>query len=443
MNARRAASALAVLALLAGCARFGATPADEPAGTGVRPVDVWIDAGHGGRDPGNLGASRDPARQEKQLVLAVSRHFRQALDRRGYDALLVRDDDRFLTLGQRSRIANGEIPDADGRQARGRLVVSLHLNGSIPSVVGTESFWARAKARAAHADSWREDSAVATAVHAGVAQALGRIYGTCSADRSVREAGYSVLRRAEAPAVLVEMGFVTNACQQSAMSDGASQKLMAEALAQGVRYALAPRSEGGRARPELFELPEKPPAEDGRGPAPAPAGAAGVTLDERFETAAFPPRGWTLERLGADSTQRWSRRGDLAGRTSHVAWADGQQRGADAWLVSPALALADSNAVLEFAWSGNRRTTAAVLAECRVLRSGDTRWERAWSLRGETPGPEFAWRTERVSLADWAGATVRIAFRAAGGRGADFAIDDVRVGRAADTRGPGARVESR
>ncbi len=434
MSARRAGCALAVLALLAGCARFGAPPADDPAGTGVRPVDVWIDAGHGGGDPGKLGASRDPARQEKQLVLAVSRHFREALDARGYDALLVRDDDRFLTLGQRSRIANGEIPNAAGHQARGRLMVSLHLNGSVPSVVGTESFWARAKSRAARADTWREDSAVATAVHAGVAQALGRVYGACSADRSVREAGYSVLRRAEAPAVLVEMGFVTNACQQSAMSDGASQRRMAEALAQGVRYALAPRGEGGRARPESFELPEKPPAVDGAGPVPAPAGAPLAALDERFETNAFPPRGWTLERFGADSTQRWLRRGDLAGRASHAAWADGQQRGADAWLVSPIVAVPDSNLALEFAWAGNRRTTAAVLAECRVLRAGATRWERAWSLRGETPGAEFAWRTERVSLADWAGANVRIAFRAAGGRGADFAIDDVRVGRAAATR---------
>ncbi len=426
MNARGLARTALLLFALAGC---GTPPAREPGEAGVRTVDVWIDAGHGGRDPGNLGASRDARQHEKHLVLAVARHFRDALARRGYDAMLVRDDDRFLTLGQRTRIANGEMPGPDGRQARGRLLVSLHLNGSVRSVVGTESFWTREKARAARADAWREDSAAATAVHAGVAQALTRVYGACTADRSVREAGFSVLRRSEAPAVLVELGFVSNPCQQQAMSDHGTQRRMAEALAMGVRYALAPRSEGGRARPEDFELPERPPAEDGRGPALAPVAGAAAVLDEAFEHATFPPPGWVLATADTGGAQRWVRRDDVAGRSGRVAWADGQRRGADAWLVSPVVAIADSHATLRFDWAGNRRVSAAVLAECRVRREGGERWERAWSLRNETPGREYAWRRERVSLADWAGARVRIAFRAAGGRGADFAVDDVTLER--------------
>lgn len=397
----------------------------------VRTVDVWIDAGHGGRDPGNLGADRATERQEKHLVLAVARELADELRRRGYTAELVRDDDRFLTLGQRSRIANGEIPAPDGTQARGRLFVSLHLNGSIPEVVGTESYWSRSKVRAASPGAWRADSAAATAVHAGLAMALGEIFPGCSTDRSVREGGFSVLRRTEAPAVLVEMGFVSNRCQQAAVSDPARRTRLARALADGVRYALAPEREGAQPLAELFELPARPPQENGSGPAAPPRAADRSELDERFEAETFPPVGWRFASPTGDSVSRWRpldpARPLVGGR--RAALADGQVRDADSWLISPAVALRAGGASLTFRWAGNRRTTAAVLAECRVRRSRTDRWERVWTLRTATPGAEYAWRSARVDLADWSGDTVEVAFRAAGGRGADFLLDDVKIGR--------------
>lgn len=430
MNAARATALAwgAVLSCVVAC-----TPAPPVGGPraleGVGAVDVWVDAGHGGRDPGNLGADRDPRKQEKHLVLEVARAFDRALVRRGYRVLLVRDDDRFLTLGQRSRIANGEIPNADGRQARGRLFVSLHLNGSIPEVVGTESFWSRTKSHAATALDWRADRDAAEAVHAGLAQALDEIYPGCTSDRSVREGNFSVLRRSASPAVLVELGFVSNRCQQAAVAEPARRERMAEALATGVRYALAPESEARVEVHEPFELPARPPVENGRGPDVTSA-TVRDGFDEGFESGTFPPAGWTLASFGPDTLSRWRGLDDatIVAEGASAARADGQVRGADSWLVSPPVAIPPGEFSLRFRWAGNRRTTAAVLAECRVRRARGGPWERVWSLRQAVPGPEFAWRTARVDLAAFAGDTVRVAFRAAGGRGADFLLDDARLG---------------
>ncbi len=91
---------------------------------------VVIDAGHGGHDPGTEAAG-DVA--EKDLALQIARRVRDALAADGVDARLTRDDDTFLTLAERTQLAN---------QSRADLFVSIHLNSSPnPDTSGIETYY--------------------------------------------------------------------------------------------------------------------------------------------------------------------------------------------------------------------------------------------------------------------------------------------------------------
>ena len=76
-----------------------------------------IDPGHGGYDPGAIAGRY----VEKDLALAIALRLRQALVARGVSAEMTRDDDRFLSLSERTQLANTVHAD---------LFVSVHLNSS-------------------------------------------------------------------------------------------------------------------------------------------------------------------------------------------------------------------------------------------------------------------------------------------------------------------------
>ena len=91
-----------------------AAPKNETAGT--REVKtIVIDPGHGGKDSGALGAKS----QEKDIVLAVSKLLKKELEKEGFNVKLTRDKDVFIELGQRANLAN---------QWDGDLFISLHCN---------------------------------------------------------------------------------------------------------------------------------------------------------------------------------------------------------------------------------------------------------------------------------------------------------------------------
>lgn len=91
-----------------------ATPKNETAGT--REVKtIVIDPGHGGKDSGALGAKA----QEKDIVLAVGRLLKKELEKEGFNVRMTRDKDVFIELGQRANLAN---------QWDGDLFISLHCN---------------------------------------------------------------------------------------------------------------------------------------------------------------------------------------------------------------------------------------------------------------------------------------------------------------------------
>ncbi|WRS27258.1 N-acetylmuramoyl-L-alanine amidase [Oscillospiraceae bacterium MB08-C2-2] len=149
----------------------------------MNPI-VVLDAGHGGKDPGGLSGSRLEKDDTLRLALAVEK----VLEKSDVQVLQTRNSDQAVSLEQRSALAN---------KAGAALFVSLHRNSfSHPQAHGNE-VWI-------YPGCPETTRQFAQNIH----QALCRV-GT-TADRGVKEGNYHVLRETHMPAILVELGFISN-----------------------------------------------------------------------------------------------------------------------------------------------------------------------------------------------------------------------------------------
>ena len=248
-----------------GEARSGAMTVDLPATlAGVRVTEartpgrplVVIDPGHGGRDPGATGVAAGT--REKELTLLVARELRDELARRGrVRVALTREGDASLELDRRADIARRLGADlfislhadsANDPQARGATVYSL-------SDVASDADAARLAA-AQGAPGASVSSVADGSVRTLLADLAARDAMTGSADFAVRLldratgrvelrpephrfAAFRVLRRTEAPAVLFEMGYLSNAKDEAMLRDPRTRGRMVAALAQAVETELA------------------------------------------------------------------------------------------------------------------------------------------------------------------------------------------------------------
>jgi N-acetylmuramoyl-L-alanine amidase len=223
-------------------------PARAPviANTGPRPI--VIDPGHGGDD---LGAQSPDGVLEKDLTLAVSRRLARVLERKGYAVRLTRDGDQHRAHTDRTSLAN---------RLDARVFVSLHANASTHrSVTGAETFYmsldgasdAASAALAAienEAAGVQENRSTLDLILWDLAQAevlnesaklalavqdhLNRELDT--RDRGVKQAPFVVLTGATMPAILVEMGFLSNRNEAAKMLQPDYQQQVAEAIAAGI-----------------------------------------------------------------------------------------------------------------------------------------------------------------------------------------------------------------
>ena len=246
----------------------GQAPIAAPAARG-RPAEISarerrgrrvivIDAGHGGHDPGAHGAHH----HEKTLTLAAARSLKAKLERTGrYTVVMTRNSDTYVGLDQRVSIARRV--DAD-------LFISLHADaGTEPSLRGASVYTlsergAERAARRFAGENWVRDGSISrdpavTRILLDLTQRattnrsavfartlLDALQGTTALlNRSHRDAGFAVLLAPDVPAVLLEMGFVTNALDERALADpGRRDRLMggvARAVdvyfSEGERYA--------------------------------------------------------------------------------------------------------------------------------------------------------------------------------------------------------------
>jgi len=184
--------------------------APSPQNTGDRRRGViFVDAGHGGRDPGAVANGI----QEKDVVLPISLLLGQTLQGMGFTVYYTRTNDVEIDL--EPRVAAAERINAD-------VFVSVHANAigaNNSNVNGIETYHSR------NSTTGRE---LASYVHSQIISATG------ANDRSVRGAGFYVIARTSMPAILVETGFVTNPTEARNLSNPSYQKQMADAIARGI-----------------------------------------------------------------------------------------------------------------------------------------------------------------------------------------------------------------
>jgi len=215
---------------------------------------IVIDAGHGGKDTGAVGYG---GLREKDIVLNVAHKLGAYLEELlGVNVVYTREDDRFIELHQRGHIAN---------EAGAKLFISLHANASPSrSAKGTETFFVGMhKTDAARKVMERENEvikfeddqrvyeawsgeqvvqqALAQSAYMRHSEALAGYIQTQFADRvgrknrGVKQAGFYVLWSASMPAVLVELGFITNAEEARFMASDEGQSYLASAIFRSVR----------------------------------------------------------------------------------------------------------------------------------------------------------------------------------------------------------------
>jgi N-acetylmuramoyl-L-alanine amidase len=221
-----------------------------------RPI-VVIDAGHGGRDPGATSVSGQL--REKDLTLTIAQALRDELVKRGrVRVAMTRNDDRYLTLDDRAAVARRlnaamfvsiHIDSAPNPLARGASVYSL-------SDVASDEEAARLAARE-NANATRDPGS--SAIDAMLADLAMRSQMSASADLAARLvnkaagrvelrpnphrfAAFHVLRRADAPAVLFEAGYLSNVDDELLLSDPNQRARMVQALAQAIEADVASRS---------------------------------------------------------------------------------------------------------------------------------------------------------------------------------------------------------
>lgn len=187
---------------------------------------LWvIDAGHGGYDVGCEGSKT----KEKYITLTIARRvadlLRGALP--GVKVRLTRDSDRFLSLQQRTEIAN---------QAGADLFVSIHVNSApeASGVRGTETYYGPVGAtNIPSVERARKNHAVRSEL---LAWCMQKQYGLVGRpiSRGVKRERYYVVLHTLMPSILTEVGFISNASDQNYMMSATGQEEIAQCIYRGL-----------------------------------------------------------------------------------------------------------------------------------------------------------------------------------------------------------------
>jgi N-acetylmuramoyl-L-alanine amidase len=234
----------------------GLPPVAGPADAS-RPL-VVIDPGHGGHDP---GASRDGIK-EKQLTLALARALRDELVRGGgIRVALTRDDDRFLTLTERSGVARRLKADlfisihADSTEAEtdasGATIYTLSERGSSEIAERLAERENRADAVNGIALDAQTDAVNAILVDLSQretqarSEAFARLVMRTAQGRlplrqnPLQSAAFVVLKSPDMPSVLIETGYINNAADVARLIAPAGRRAFAETTAEAIRVHFA------------------------------------------------------------------------------------------------------------------------------------------------------------------------------------------------------------
>ena len=224
---------------------------------------IVLDAGHGGKD---LGATGNAAAQmaEKEITLDIVRKLKPLLEQDGFEVVVTREDDRFLPLRERAFVANTSTGD---------IFVSIHVNSIIKhtSSRGIETYYLgptndpsltrlvadenatsgysladmRKLLDGIYADVRRDESRrLAAAVQSQLFTGLRRS-DTGLENWGVKRAPFVVLVATEMPAVLAEVGCLSNIREAAMLQKPEYREQIAQALFQGIHaYAISNEKKG-------------------------------------------------------------------------------------------------------------------------------------------------------------------------------------------------------
>lgn len=183
----------------------------HPAGRKSEEITVVIDAGHGGHDTGAVSPHGLP---EKDANLRLAKAVRDELKKRGYTVVMTREDDTFVELYDRPKVAH---------RANADLFVSIHHNApghaSNPFAIRSQSVYA-----------WNElGERLAKAINARMAAADPSLKND-----GVLHANFAVTRNPEIPSCLIETDFITHPDGESAAWDASRRPVIAAAIADGI-----------------------------------------------------------------------------------------------------------------------------------------------------------------------------------------------------------------
>lgn len=171
---------------------------------GVRKV--VIDAGHGGTD---YGAIRNNI-NEKDITLDVAKRVEALLKKEGYAVKMTRTNDIYVSLQDRVDISENYAPD---------IFVSIHVNSSVkPEITGIETHYYH-----------QESLSLAQTVHSSFASAIN------SKNRGLFKSKFYVINHTTAPAILIEIGFLSNDNERAQLVSDKRKQDTAKSISEGVK----------------------------------------------------------------------------------------------------------------------------------------------------------------------------------------------------------------
>lgn len=175
-------------------------------------MKICIDPGHGGHDPGANGPT---GLDEAPVALTISLKLAEELAGEGIQTKLTRSTDVYVELGYRCQIANDWGAD---------YFVSIHLNSNGSTAKGIETLY-----------TTQNGKALAEPIQQALIDTTGEV------DRGLKERNdLYVLNGTAMPAVLVEVGFISNPGTEKEFRDGEYLDALAEAIAEGIIHFLNP-----------------------------------------------------------------------------------------------------------------------------------------------------------------------------------------------------------
>jgi len=240
----------------------GSHPSQQPSHGPGKGFVIVLDPGHGGKDPGAV--SQDGLIKEKDLTLDIALKLKAKIENAMPDStvILTRNRDMFLTLEDRTFVANSMRAD---------LFLSIHCNSDADSdTEGIETYFlSRSDSRKAMLAAVRENEMplaemtefenalidhmatsktaesvkLATTIHDQVIRKLGSAAGI-SRNRGIKAAPLYVLLGAKMPAIMVECGFISNTSDKNKLTSSEYRDSVANGLADGLITYLKSNREG-------------------------------------------------------------------------------------------------------------------------------------------------------------------------------------------------------